>query len=577
MQPEGTNRASARTRWKGAPSKRLGAKVAIMSVAALAFGAFGVVAPAGANAPNPNPDIQATGTVNSDGSVTVHVSGTWVWDNQNCEGRWGEGWAVDWWGISGSPTPANPFTLTNVSLIPGFGQRTTGSQSPAGSIPIKGDGFFHVGSQYNDETVNSSSTCTDTGPKSSTGSWSATATYPNAADIPPNICVNGYDEHGSEGKPGGKSDISPIDDHDNSIQTNAFNPASGAGFCTTPQISHNLTLTLVKTNDANQDGTFTKSESAKTVGQAVQFRAVITNTSDVAIVLDTLTDEWPGQPSFSLDSACPGIVGTTLAAGASDTCNFTESNYAPAVGSSKVNTVTTTCHQSGVADNKCTKNDTSTVTTKTPPPPPQNGFLEICKQQQGSGLEGVLFTFKVQGQTVKVPVGACSPAIKVTAGNVTVTEVPTPSSQLVTASTIPSNRLVSVNFQSNSATVKVPAGGVSNETIVTFVNKIKPGNGFLKICKIAGSGIKVGTAFGFKVDGGSTISVPAGPGQGYCVVAGQFPIGNHTITENATSGTNVTNITVAPSNRKVSTSTANRSAKVTVGSGVTEVTFTNQA
>src|SRR3954447_3228383 len=114
MQPEGTNRASgARTR------KRLGTKVAIMSVAALALGAFGVAAPAGANAPNPNADISATGQVNGDGTVTVNLAGTWQWPGQDCEGRYGEGWAVDWWGISASATPANNFTLTNVSLVPG--------------------------------------------------------------------------------------------------------------------------------------------------------------------------------------------------------------------------------------------------------------------------------------------------------------------------------------------------------------------------------------------------------------------------------------------------------------------------
>jgi len=551
----------------------------MVSVATIALGALGLAAPAGANAPDPKPDIQATGTTNSDGSVTVHVSGTWIWPGQDCEGRFGEGWAVDWWGISGSPLPANNFTLTNVSLIPGPAQRTTGTETATGSIPIKGDGYFHVDGMYNDETVNGSGTCTDTtinGKAGSTGSWSATATYPSAGLIPPNICVIGYDEHGREGKPSSGKDYSPTEDHDNSIQTNAFNPAVGAGYCTTPQIQHNLTPNLVKTNDANGDGTFSKSETAKTAGATVPFRAVITNTSDVAIVLDTLTDEWPGQASFSLASACPGIVGTTLNAGASVTCNFSQSNYAPASGQSKTNTVVTTCHQSGLPGNTCRKDDTSTVTTNNPPPP-QFGYIEICKQQSGTGLEGVLFTFSVQGKTVQVPVGACSPAIKVRAGNVTIVETGRPSAQMVGASTIPSNRLVSVNLSASSVTVKVVPGNVSSQTIVNVTNRLRPGSGYLKACKIAGSGVAVGTKFNFSVDGGAAVSVPAGPGQGYCAVLGQFSFGPHTITEAASSGTHVSAITVTPASRKISTSTSTRTAKVTVGSGVTEATFTNSA
>jgi hypothetical protein len=561
--------------------KRLGTKVAIVSVAALALGAFGVAAtPAGANAPNPNADISATGQVNSDGTVTVNLNGTWVWPGQNCEGRWGEGWAVDWWGVSASQTPSPNFTLSNVSLIPSFGQRTTGSQSAAGAIQLADHtGYFHVGSMYNDETVNSATTCQDvtiSGQQGSQGAWTATATYPNASDIPPNICVNGYDEHGNEGKPGGNDDISPINDHDNSIQTNAFNPASGMGYCTTPKIRGNLNLSIVKTNDANGDGTFTKSETAKTAGATVPFKAVITNNSTVAMVIDSLTDAWPSMPAFSLDSACPGIVGSTLAAGASTTCSFSEANYAPASGQSVTNMVSTTGHQVGIPDNTKTVTDTSTVTTNTPPPP-QTGYIEICKQESGTGLEDVLFTFTVQGKSVQVPVGACSAAIKVNAGNVTVTEVGKPGAQFVSAATIPADRLLQVNPQSASVVIKVVPGNVSTQTIVTFTNKLKPGSGYVKICKVAGAGVAVGTKFNFSVDGGATVAVPAGPGAGYCVIAGQFSFGNHTIVEASSTTTHVTAISVAPAGRTVSTSTSGRSAKVTVGGGVTEVTFTNAA
>jgi hypothetical protein len=194
---------------------------------------FGVV-PAFANAPNPNPDTTGTSTLNADGSVTANLSGTWIWSDQNCEGRYGEGWAVDWWGISSSPTPSPSFSLTNASEVISAGNNATGTISPAGSIKINGtNNYFHVAQYYAGEDVNSSATCTDTGPNSSTGSWSATATYPSQADVPAQVCVILYDEHGSEAKPTGNgtgSDFDPTKDNDNSIQTNNFNPAGG-GYC----------------------------------------------------------------------------------------------------------------------------------------------------------------------------------------------------------------------------------------------------------------------------------------------------------------------------------------------------------
>jgi hypothetical protein len=173
--------------------------------------------------------------VNANGTVTVTVSGTWSWPGQNCAGRYGEGWAVDWWGISTSPTPSPSFSLTNASIVNPPGTTTTGTISPFGAIQINGTNgapntFFHVPQYYAGETVNSPSTCTDTGSgptAASSGSWSATATYPSQADLPAQLCVNMYDEHGSEGHLGGNNDYSPSKDNDNSIQTNHFNPSVG--------------------------------------------------------------------------------------------------------------------------------------------------------------------------------------------------------------------------------------------------------------------------------------------------------------------------------------------------------------
>ena len=95
--------------------------------------------------------------------------------------------------------------------------------------------------------INSPTTCTDTGSggsATSSGSWSAAATYPNAADVPSQLCVNMYDEHGSEGNPSNSAkDFDPVTNDDNSINTNAFDPTVGDGFCTQLRLANEPTTT----------------------------------------------------------------------------------------------------------------------------------------------------------------------------------------------------------------------------------------------------------------------------------------------------------------------------------------------
>lgn len=233
--------ANQRRRGLGRIRGRRGLRTLMVVGALFATAELVGVASAFGNAANPNPDTTGTYVVNGDNTVTATLSGTWSWPNQSCEGRYGEGWAVDWWGISSSKRPANPFSLTNATEVTGPGVTTTGTISPFGAIQIKGTGpgpgggtYFHVAQYYAGEDVNSTSTCTDSGSGpnvSSSGSWTATATYPSKADIPPQVCVNIYDEHGTEGSPSkSANDFSPLDG-DNSIQTNKFDPTSGAGYC----------------------------------------------------------------------------------------------------------------------------------------------------------------------------------------------------------------------------------------------------------------------------------------------------------------------------------------------------------
>jgi hypothetical protein len=108
--------------------------------------------------------------------------------------------------------------------------------------------------------------------------------------------------------------------------------------------------------------------------------------------------------------------------------------------------------------------------------------------------------------------------------------------------------------------------------------------GILKICKVAGTGIAVGTPFHFTA-GSSPVTVPAGPPPGgTCMIVNpSFPVGTHvTVAETPIpSGDIVSSITVAPpaallppfaTNPNLAAGTVD----VAIGNGVTEVTFTDQ-
>ncbi len=99
--------------------------------------------------------------------------------------------------------------------------------------------------------------------------------------------------------------------------------------------------------------------------------------------------------------------------------------------------------------------------------------------------------------------------------------------------------------------------------------------GLLKICKVAGPGVKVGTVFDFDANG--TFHVPAGPGPGgTCVLGPNVPVGtNVKVTETIPPGYLVSDITTAPTGALVMRDLPHGTSIVTVGPGVTEVTYTD--
>ena len=224
-----------------------------------------------------------------------------------------------------------------------------------------------------------------------------------------------------------------------------------------------------------------------------------------------------------------------------------------------------------------------TFTNKATP----KGFLEVCKAKpDNDGLTG-RFNFTV-GQagsptrTVTVPVGGCSMPLQLFAGPATVTEVARTGAQLVGVAATPSDRLVGApDLTNRTATVTVVAGELANQTIVTFTNKSlppPPKTGLVKICKKAGPGVKPGSTFTFTLATRATRSVDVKAG--FCSSPQEVPVGNLTVTEKATTGLQVSDISVDPAEARVGTpdlTAGTVTVAVEASRVVTEVTFTNRA
>jgi hypothetical protein len=212
--------------------------------------------------------------------------------------------------------------------------------------------------------------------------------------------------------------------------------------------------------------------------------------------------------------------------------------------------------------------------------PDPTGTLEICKVASGQGVTGT-FNFTIQGRpgTVEVPVGGCSMAITLPVGTATVTEVARPGFSVEAIATDPAGRLVQKDPAARTARVSIVAGGVSNQTIVTFSNKTTP-KGFLEVCKDKPARDSLTGNFNFTVSQVGiptrTVTVPVG----HCGPALQLFAGTATITEVERTGSQLLGMATTPSNRLVDVDVANRTATVRIVAGdlttQTLVRFTNK-
>ncbi len=203
------------------------------------------------------------------------------------------------------------------------------------------------------------------------------------------------------------------------------------------------------------------------------------------------------------------------------------------------------------------------------------GFLQICKVAGAGIAVGTPFTFNVAGTPVTVlagsaPGGSCSAPLVVPVGATLIAESPAPGTALNSVTTLPLGSLVAINLAAGMATVTVNAGA---QTIATFLNTTVSDIplGTLEICKLSGAGVAPGMSFSFNA-GGTPISVAAGS----CVSAAAFPVGTSVmVAEIPSTGTTVSAISVLPPDRRGMLDLSGGAVSVTIGTGLTEVDFTN--
>jgi hypothetical protein len=130
-------------------------------------------------------------------------------------------------------------------------------------------------------------------------------------------------------------------------------------------------------------------------------------------------------------------------------------------------------------------------------------------------------------------------------------------------------------FQSTTTTENVGTGPQLDNVAVECISP--PPQGRLKVCKVAGPFVAVGTPFTFQAGTSALFTVLAGPAPGgTCSLGPTFDVGSPVWVTETASGMTVSDITVAPRPRLIGTpNLSGGTVQVMIGSGVTDVTFTN--
>ena len=151
------------------------------------------------------------------------------------------------------------------------------------------------------------------------------------------------------------------------------------------------------------------------------------------------------------------------------------------------------------------------------------GFLQICQNAEGPGLENQVFSLRIRTVIYEVPVGGCTAPIEVPAGSVTIEELvdgrtlPTGTFsgrfRVLSVTSSVAGSVQSVNLPLRTAVVNVREGSVANQTIVTFTNTYAV-NTVIEICKSEATPIPSGIKafFNYTVDvlQNTVIEVPLG-------------------------------------------------------------------
>jgi hypothetical protein len=152
---------------------------------------------------------------------------------------------------------------------------------------------------------------------------------------------------------------------------------------------------------------FSNNEESKNEGRDVDFKLVITNTSDVAVEITDLTDSF-GQTTLDLlADECSSLSGTVLDPDESVTCTFTLSNYSPPEDTDLVNVAEVCVVMVGGTPTACDTNPSrvqsatvlgETVTpTSTPPTTTPPGGIAFTGPSSALVLTGLALALLTLG------------------------------------------------------------------------------------------------------------------------------------------------------------------------------------